>query len=139
MLVPTACKKSNNDLAASAVSLKFKFNGSAQAANTVIATYYKSQGTVQIMGSMANSTQVLNLMVNNVKVGTFDVATGDAIASYSIGADLDHSYLGTTGKIVITKFTTEAVGGTFQFSSVAGVGLAGTFTEGTFLAKLITM
>jgi len=139
MLVPMACTKGDVIMKPAAASLKFKFNGTAQTASLVVATYYKSQGTVQIVGQVGNQTQGLNLMINNIKIGTFDVAGNDVIASYSTATDLDHTYTGATGNVVVTTFTSSTIAGTFTFTGTNGSNQTGTITEGTFSAKLTTI
>ncbi len=137
MLAPMACKKSSSK-PQTVVSMTFKFNGTAETSTLLVATYYKSQNTVQIAGSVGSS-QALDLMIENIKTGTFDIATDPTIiASYSTALDLDHTYLGTTGKIVITAFTSDTIAGTFEFSGTNGLGQAGSVTDGSFSAKLIT-
>jgi len=137
MLMPVACKKSSPKPQTPTVSMTFKFNGTAETASLIVATYYKSQNTVQIAGSIGS--QALDLMIENIKTGTFDLATDPTlVASFSTALDLDHTYLGTTGQIVITTFTSDAIAGTFQFSGMNGLGQAGAITEGAFSAKLIT-
>jgi hypothetical protein len=51
VLMSVSCKKSGNKPQTAAVSMTFKFNGTAETAKLVVATYYKSQNTVQIVGS----------------------------------------------------------------------------------------
>jgi len=137
MLIPVACKKSNPKPQTAAVSMTFKFNGTAETATLIVATYYKSQNTVQIAGSVGS--QALDLMIDNIKTGTFDLATDPTlVASYSTALDLDHTYLGTTGTIDITTFTSDTIAGTFEFSGMNGLGQAGAVTDGSFSAKLIT-
>jgi hypothetical protein len=138
MLMPVACKKSSPKPQTAAVSMTFKFNGTAETATLVVATYYKSQNSVQIAGSIGSS-QALGLMIDNIKTGTFDLATDPTIlATYSTALDFDHTYTGTTGTIVITTFTSDAIAGTFQFSGMNGLSQTGAVTEGSFSAKLIT-
>jgi hypothetical protein len=137
VLMSVSCKKSGNKPQTAAVSMTFKFNGTAETAKLVVATYYKSQNTVQIVGS--NGVQALDLMIENVKTGTFDLAADPTlIASFSTAADLDHTYFGATGKIVITTYTSDTIAGIFEFSGVDGLSETGAITEGTFSAKLIT-
>ena len=113
MLMPVACKKSNPKPQTPAVSMTFKFNGTSETASLIVATYYKSQNTVQIAGSVG--TQALDLMIENVKTGTFDLSTDPTLlASFSTALDLEHTYLGTTGQIVITTFNSDTVAGTFE-------------------------
>ena len=117
--------------------MTFKFNGTSETATLIVATYYKSQNTVQIAGSVGS--QALDLMIENIKTGTFDLSTDPTLlASYSTALDLDHTYLGTTGSIVITTFTSDAIAGTFEFSGMNGLGQTGAVTDGSFSAKLIT-
>jgi len=137
MLMTVSCKKSNNKPATVAVSMTFKFNGTAQTTKLLVATYYKSQATVQIAGT--NGAQGLSLMIQNPKTGTFDMATDQTLLlSYSSAADFDHTYVASTGKVVITTFSSTNIAGTFSFSGTDGLGDAGAVTEGSFSANLIT-
>lgn len=137
MLAPAACKKSDNK-PKTTVSMTFTFNGTAETTAAVLATYYKSQNSVQIAGAL-NSTQALNLSIEDIKTGTFDLATDPTlIASFSTALDMDHTYFGTTGKIVITTFTADAIAGTFEFSGMNGLSQNGAITDGTFSASLLT-
>src|SRR6185437_16076464 len=137
MLMAVSCKKSGNKPQTATVSMTFKFNGTAETSKLVVATYYKSQSTVQIAGS--NGTSALDLSIENIKTGTFDLATDPTIlATFSTAPDFNQTYIGTTGKVVITAFTSDTVAGTFEFSGPDGLSEPGAVTEGTFSAKLIT-
>jgi len=136
MLAPIACKKSSNNPQTATVSMTFTFNGTAETSKLIVATWYKSQNAVQIIGS--NGTQGLNISFSSPKTGTFDVATDPTVlVSFSTAADFDHTYLGTTGKIVITTFTSTTIAGTFAFSGQNGLGQSGVIANGTFSAKLV--
>jgi len=116
--------------------MTFTFNGTAETSKLIVATWYKSQNAVQIIGS--NGTQGLNISFSSPKTGTFDVATDPTVlVSFSTAADFDHTYLGTTGKIVITTFTSTTIAGTFAFSGQNGLGQSGVIANGTFSAKLV--
>jgi hypothetical protein len=134
--VLSSCKKSSTNPATS-YSISLKVNGTAKTSTTPVAVYYKSLGTLQVSGAFGTS-QAVSLTINNVKTGSFDVSTGDAAAIYTPDATLNDSYIGDTGTVVITTFTTTTVSGTFSFSGTSIAGPTGTITNGTFNAKLIT-
>ena len=137
MLITASCKKSDTSPQTAAANLTFKFNGTAETSKLLVATYYKSQGTVQILAT--NGTQALGLTIENIKTGTFDLSTDQTLLlSYSTTADLNHTYIGTTGNVVITTFTSDTIAGTFQFSGTDGLGDSGAITGGVFSAKLVT-
>ena len=139
ILVTAACKKSSTTTPSptATVGMTFTFNGIAETSNLVLATWTKSLNSIQIIGS--NGTQGLNLMFSSPKVGTFDIATDPTIiASFSTATDFNHTYFGSTGKIVITTFTSDTIAGTFQFSGANALSQAGVITNGTFTAKLTT-
>jgi hypothetical protein len=138
ILVFSSCKKSGSKPQTPAVNLSFKFNGTAKNTNLVVADYIKSQQSLQVMGKIGTGTEGLSLLIENIKVGSFDLASGTIIASYSTTSDFADTYLGTTGTVTITSFTTDAVAGTFQFAGTKPNNDAGTITEGKFYAKLIT-
>lgn len=82
-----------------------------------------------------NTGEQLSITINNVKAGTFDIATGAAVANYLISNTAVDSYAGTVGTVTISSFTNSSVTGSFQFT---GTNLASTsiaITGGTFQAN----
>ena len=137
VLAFSSCKKSSST-PTSSTGISFKFDGASKSTATVVADYIKSENTLQISGSLSAASGV-SLAIQNPKVGTFDVASGDAVAAYIAAATNNNStYIGTTGSVTITEFSGTAVSGTFQFTGATQSGLTGTITEGKFQAKLIT-
>jgi hypothetical protein len=126
----SSCKKSSTKPQTAASSVSVKFNGTAYTATNITASYSKSQNALQIVAINGNVTTYL--VVTNVKVGSFDLSTGGAAVTFSIGTD---AYTATSGTLVITAFTSTTVTGTFQFvgtdlSSKTGTGTDGTFNTG---------
>lgn len=135
-LVLGSCKKSSNPSPAAAVSMSMKFNGTAKSTSTVVASYYSSENTLQVIGSF-NNTDAISLMIQNVKTGTFTLPSNDIIASYSQGSEFATTYLGDTGSITITSFTDTQVTGTFQFTGTTTSNATGIISEGKFSAKVV--
>ncbi|ASU35494.1 DUF6252 family protein [Mucilaginibacter xinganensis] len=133
-LVAASCKKSNTN-PQNSVGISLKLNGVAKTSSVVLADYIKSESTLQVMGKFGNSG--VSLMINNIKTGTFDVANGDVIATYSNTTNFDDTYIGLSGKVVITSFTSDMVSGTFDFTGNTPDSRTGTITEGKFTAKLL--
>jgi hypothetical protein len=133
----SSCKKSNSNPQA-AESISLKFNGTLVTSSTPIATYYKSQNSLQIAGAFGTTSVVSLTIANGVQVGTFDFSNGNALLSYSTGANLQDTFYSTAGNIVISTLTSTTVTGTFQFTGTDPSNVSGTITEGKFTAKLIT-
>jgi hypothetical protein len=134
----SSCKKSSNNPQTAAENISLKFNGTLVSSPMPIATYYKSQNSLQIIGAFGTTSAVSLIIANGVQVGTFDLSNGDALLTYSTGANLQDTYIGTAGNIVISTLTSTTVAGTFQFTATDLSNLTGTITEGKFTAKLIT-
>ncbi len=133
----SSCKKSSaNPQTASSISLKF--NGTLVSSATPIATYYKTQNSLQIIGAFGTTSAVSLIIANGVQIGTFDLSNGEALLTYSTGANLQDTFYGTAGNIVISTYTSSTVSGTFQFTGTDLSNVTGTITEGKFTAKLIT-
>jgi hypothetical protein len=97
--------------------ITLKVDGVAKSSNLSVATIYTGAGsnTMQIIGQLPG-TEGINLMVDSVKIGTFDVVINNAILSYSTTAAYADTFLGTTGTITISALTTDTITGTFQFT-----------------------
>ena len=133
----SSCKKNNtNPQAAESISLKF--NGTLTSSSTPIATYYKSQNSLQIIGAFGTTSAVSLIIANGVQIGTFDLSNANALLTYSTGANSQDTFYGTAGNIVISTLTSTTVSGTFQFTGTDLSNVTGTITEGKFTAKLIT-
>jgi hypothetical protein len=135
-LVSGSCKKSGST-PQTAVSLTFKFNGTAKTATLVVTDLIKSQNSIQVAGTI-NSVEAVSLVVQAVKVGTYDVVKDNALLSYSSQLDFNHTYIGTSGSMTITALTATTIDGTFQFTGQDGNGDTGTITEGKFHSTIIT-
>lgn len=77
-----SCKKSGNSTPKVTNTVALKFNGTAYTTSTITATY--SKGALQIIGSF-NSTTVIHLLIpTDVKVGSFDLATGGGAPQFLV-------------------------------------------------------
>jgi hypothetical protein len=133
----SSCKKSGSDnKPASTVSMSLNFNGTAKNTSSVLASHYEDENTLQVIGTFSGS-QGLSLMIQNIKVGTFNIASDGVIASFSTSADFANTYLADSGTVTITSYTSDAIAGTFQFTGTNQAGAAGVVTSGTFYAKVI--
>jgi len=133
-----SCKKSGSNPQTAAESISLKFNGTLVSSSMPIATYYKSQNSLQIIGAFGNTSAISLIIANGVQVGTYDLSNGDALLTYSTGANLQDTYIGTAGNIVISTFTSTTITGNFQFTGTDLSNVTGAITEGKFTAKLIT-
>jgi hypothetical protein len=134
-LVLSSCKKSSNPAPAAAVSMSLTFNGTAKNTNVVVATYYTSENTLQLIGTF--NTEAVSIMIQNIQTGTFTLPSDNVLATYSTANNFADTYLGSTGSITITSFTSDAVSGTFQFTGTNTSNANGVVTGGKFSAKLI--
>jgi hypothetical protein len=132
-LLAGSCKKTNHSPSVTA-SLSFKANGVAKSTNTITTNYSQSSNTLQLTAVLTNG-EILSLAINNVKAGTFDVATGAAAVNYTVGSTAIDSYTGTTGNVTISSFTSSTVTGTFQFTGVNTASTSMAITEGAFQAN----
>lgn len=136
ILTLTACKKNNSDPTPDTVGMSFKFNGTTQKYNNVLATFFRSENSVQVIGS--DGTRIVSFAIKAPKTGTFDLLSNETVATYSSTSDINNTYISTNGKLVITKFSSDTMAGTFEFSGLNGMtNQTATITEGTFTAKLI--
>lgn len=133
-LLYSSCKKSNSNSPLVTPSFSLKVNGISKSTNTITTNYSKSTNILQVEG-VFNTGEQLSITINNVKAGTFDIATGAAVADYLISNNAVDSYAGTVGTVTISSFTNSNVTGSFQFT---GTNLASTsiaITGGTFQAN----
>jgi hypothetical protein len=103
-----------------------------------VAIYSKSQNVFELTGAFGTISAISIAVTNNVKVGTFDIASGDASLIYTTGTNLSDAYLGSTGSVVITALTSTTVTGTFYATTINLSNVTGAVTSGAFNAKLIT-
>jgi len=128
-----SCSKKSNP-APAAAGLSLKFNGTLYTASGTTASYSKSQNALQVIGTFGTTGSVYLAIPSGVKVGTFDLSGSAAAATFSNGADVNHTYLSTSGSLVITTFTSTTVAGTFQFTggTATSPSTNGVVTEGKF-------
>jgi hypothetical protein len=136
ILTLSACKKNSSENPSTAPGISLKFNGTLKSSKTIVASIYTNENSMQVIGTI-NGTEALSLMIQNIKVGTFNVATDAVVASYSTSPDFANTYLGSEGSVTITSLTDNNVSGTFQFTGTNSSNAVAAITEGTFTAKLI--
>ncbi|WP_448701591.1 DUF6252 family protein [Mucilaginibacter sp. AW1-3] len=118
-------------------NISLKVDGTSMSSTLSIATLYVSTNTIQIIGQLPG-TQGINLMVDNVKTGTFDIVIDNPILSYSTTAAYSDTFLGTAGTITITTFTSDTIAGTFQFTGTNyTTNTVKSITSGVFNLKYI--
>ncbi len=143
-----SCKKTPGHLAidpapttSSDYYISLKVDGVAKSSNLNVATIYTSTGsnTLQIIGQLAG-TEGVNLMVDSVKVGTFDVVINNAILSFNTTAAYADTFLGTAGKVTITALSSDTITGTFQFTGTNfTTNATKSITNGAFNLKYTRM
>lgn len=141
-----SCKKTPGHLAIDPVPtpgsdyyITLKVDGVAKSSNLSVATIYSGTNTLQIIGQLAG-TEGVNLMVDSVKVGTFDVVINNAILSYNTTAAYADTFLGTVGKVIITALSSDTITGTFQFTGTNfTTNATKSITNGAFNLKYTKM
>jgi len=133
-LLYSSCKKSGSNSPAITPSISLKANGVSKSTNTITTTYTQSTNILLIEG-VFNTGEVVSMTINNVKVGTFDVATGAAVADYAVSSATIDSYAGTAGTVTISSFTSSTVTGSFQFTGLNPATTSMAITAGTFQAN----
>jgi hypothetical protein len=131
-----SCKKSSESTTKKTTNtVALKYNGTAYSTSTITAAY--SKGALQIIATFSTTTSVYLAIVSDVKVGSFDLATGAGAGTFTLGTS--NAILGDTGTITITSFTGTTVAGSFTFSgpNLTGSG-TGDITEGTFQTSYTT-
>ena len=129
-----SCKKSESNKAASN-SITLKFNGTAMSTSTITAAA-SGKGAIQIIGSLNSTTTIYLVIAQNLKVGSFDIASGDGATTYGTA---NAGYVGDSGGIVVTSLTSTTITGTFQFTATDLLsGNTCTVTSGTFQTAYTT-
>jgi hypothetical protein len=130
-----SCKKSSSNPPKASNSISFKLNGTAYSASNITAV--DSSGTLQVVGIINSTTDIDLVVISNLKVGSFDMASGAATALFISGASND--YEGVAGTLTITSLTSTTVAGTFSFTGTNIINNGtGTFTSGTFQTAYTT-
>lgn len=133
----SSCKKDKSTTQAS-VSLAVKVDGVSKTASHVLATYYKSENTLQLIATFSG-TENVSLMIENVKAGSYDLATSnDVIATYGTASDFADTYQANTGTLVVSSFGNGSVSGTFNFVATNPSSATKTITAGTFTTTYIS-
>lgn len=124
----SSCKK---DSAKTSVSLKVTIDGVTKTASHVVATYYKSENTLQLMATFSG-TENVSLMIENVKVGNFDASSDEVLTTYATTNDFANTYTGDSGQVVISTFGNGTISGTFNFVATNTSSATKTLTAGSF-------
>ena len=136
VLAFNSCKKSSTKPKVAAQNISLKANGTAYSSATPIAIYSKTGGTLLITGAFSATSTVVLGIGGITTTGTFDITSGTATASYVTGTTLQDAYLGTSGNIVVTSFTSTTVAGTFAFTGTnLATAATETITSGQFSAN----
>lgn len=146
ILLFNSCEKSPGHLAVDPIPpansdyyITLKVDGIAKSSNLSVATVYAGTNTLQIIGQLAG-TEGINLMVDSVKVGAFDVVINNAILSYSTTSAYADTFLGTAGTVTISALTADTITGTFQFTGTNFTTKATkTISSGAFNLKFARM
>jgi hypothetical protein len=128
----SSCKKSNPKPTTPAQSISLKFNGTALTSSTVVAVYSKTQNAIVITGGFGSTSAVSLAIVSNVKVGSFDIGSGAASGIYTTGSNLADAFIGISGTVAVTAFTSTSISGTFVFTGMDLNSVTGAITSGTF-------
>lgn len=141
VLVFSSCKNDNTNIPipqTAATSISLKFSGNQYTSTAATAIYNKNLDAIQI-GSLLGVTAYINLIIPNVKVGTFDLSGGDASLSFYNGTtSVPDTFFSTSGSIVISEFTNTTIVGTFQFTGVDSLNVTRPITEGQFTTSYTT-
>jgi len=132
----SSCKKDKKDPSTTS-GLSAKVDGTAKTSKSLIAVYYQSEKTLQII-STVGGTESIGLMISDIKTGTFDIANDGVIATYATTSSFDDTYLGNSGSATVTAFGNGTVSGTFSFTAKTVAGATKTITEGKFTTKYTT-
>ena len=140
-LTLNSCKKSGTTPTTPKVThtLTLKYNGNDYTASTFSVGYSTMVG-LQMSGIFDPNTAMTFSIYSGVKVGSFDISSGNAGTYFTAGTTAPKSYTGTTGTITITSFTSTTVAGTFQFTGTdIADGSTCTVTNGTFQTSYTTL
>jgi hypothetical protein len=131
--VCSSCNKSDTDPLI--ISISLKLNGTLKSSGEPVAVYYQSSKTLQLSG-IFNTSEAVSIMVPNVAVGAFDVATNNLTVTYSPDSNYLDTYFGSTGTITITTLNSSLVAGTYNFTGANAGNTVAIITEGKFQAQL---
>jgi len=138
----TGCKRDKpifpDSLRVSKGSLSFKVNGFQKKATFIQASVY-TDSDIQILATIdKQKSEGLSVNLTKPKVGTFDMAAGNFIATYTEkSSDPEKSFIGTEGAITITSLSENIIRGTFEFEATNASGTeTRIITDGKFECKL---
>ncbi len=139
-LAISSCKKDKGDDASSDPSFSAKVAGTTKTSmNAPVAMHYASEKTLQIMGQFSGGSGI-SIMVQEPKVGTFNVGSDEVMVSYLANTSTSGNYMGVSGNVKITEWSSSRVKGTFEFTGeVLGGGPTMVISEGKFDAKVSSM
>src|SRR5476651_1381310 len=141
-----SCEKTPGHLAVDPVPtpssdyyITLKVDGVSKSSSLSVATIYTGTNTLQIIGQLAG-TEGINLMVDSVKVGTFDVVINNAILSYNTTSAYADTFLATAGTVTITALSSDTITCTFQFTGTNfTTNATKSITNGAFNLKYANM
>ncbi len=131
VLALSACSKKSTPQPAATSSIAFQFNGTSKATSNVAAINYTSQNSLQIVGQLGPTEQIV-LQFDTLKTGSFNVATDGVVTGYSPDGITSDIYFGTTGTLNLTSFNGTTATGSFNFVGKNSLNVTGTVTQGTF-------
>ncbi|HEX3384868.1 MAG TPA: hypothetical protein VHS53_06765 [Mucilaginibacter sp.] len=134
-LALTSCKKDGGSK--TSASMNLSVDGSAKSTSSVIATYYQSEKSLQVIATFSGGASV-SFMIQNIKVGSFDASTDEVLATYSTSNSFADTYTGDSGTVTISSFANGTVKGTFAFAASKTGGSTTHITGGTFTAAYTT-
>lgn len=132
----SSCKKDSSE-SNPTTTVSFKLDGTDKSTSTVLSAYDKNSKALLVSGSLSPS-EVINISLENIQAGTFDVVNNGIVATYSNGAsDLD-TYAAISGTLTITSFTNNTVSGTFSFVVMNQARTTKNITEGKFSTNYVS-
>ncbi|WP_207535343.1 hypothetical protein [Desertivirga arenae] len=79
-----------------------------------VASFYVSPNSLEVQGHLTPTTGIA-ISMGNPRVGTFVVGSGEIYVSYWQITNFDVIYLGKSGMIKITEWSSKRLRGTFEF------------------------
>lgn len=142
LTVFSSCKK-DPKIETSNSQISLKVNGvlkKATGAESVTASYYKSENTIQVLGRIT-ATEGVELMIYGFH-GVGEYTKNDGFyGTYTsdVNLPLDKTYINTDGVIKVTSYTDNLIKGEFKFTGESFANEVKTVTEGTFEGKLMIL
>jgi hypothetical protein len=125
---------SSSSTGGSTGTMALQFNGATYTASSITAV--DSSAKLQIAGVVNNSTNIYVATKVGFTVGSYDIATNAAAATFTASGT---TYTATSGTIIVTAVTSTSVTGTFSFITTNAAGdTTGTATNGSFQTTYIS-